>query len=159
MLLRTGCDVAEGDVLSKMDDDNWHGEHYIGDLVDALAYTDADIVGKFACYTYLGARNVMALRFPEAEHRYNDLVQGGTITFRRSVLEKVTFPDLPRAVDTGFLRAAGEAGIKVYSADRFNFVSVREPDTAEHTWKISEDELLLRGVAQVFGRAFEHAAA
>ena len=98
------------------------------------------------------------LRFPEAEHRYVKLVQGGTIVVRRSTATELRFDDLPRRVDTTFLHKVGAAGGSVYSADRYNFVSVRRADSAGHTWKVTEQQLLAGRTNLLFyGEPYTHA--
>ncbi|HEX2499318.1 MAG TPA: glycosyltransferase, partial [Actinomycetes bacterium] len=76
--LNLGVDAADGDYLAKMDDDNFYGRHYLRDLVRAFAYTDAAAVGKWAHLVHLEGSKATLLRFGHAEHRYTDLVQGGT---------------------------------------------------------------------------------
>jgi hypothetical protein len=158
-VMNLGCEAAEGDYISKMDDDNFYAPHYCEDLMHAFTYADAGIVGKWAVYTYLGSTETMILRFPDREHRYVNLVQGGTLTMPKGLWSEQRFLELPRAIDTQFLRAARANGVRIYSADRFNYVSVRAADTADHTWKISDEALLANGVAQVFSATFDHVVA
>lgn len=140
--MNLGVDAASGEVVTKMDDDNHYGAHYLLDLVRAFRWTDATVVGKWAHYMHLESSGAVVLRFPEQEHRYTDLVQGGTLTVRREDARRLRFEDVPRAVDTTFLTKVRDAGGKVYAADRFNFVSVRRPDPSGHTWTITETDLL-----------------
>jgi spore maturation protein CgeB len=152
-----GVAAASGDVVAKMDDDNHYGPNYLLDLVRAFDWTDAAVVGKWAHYAHLQGSNAVLLRFPDAEHRYVELVQGGTLTVRRETARALGFGNLPRAVDTTFLSRVREAGGRVYSADRFNFVSVRQADVAGHTWQIGDGELLAkRGRLCFYGDPREH---
>lgn len=155
--MNLGCEAAQGAILSKMDDDNFYGANYLEDLVHAFGYTEADVVGKWAVYTLLESTRTLLLRYGEHEHRYTTLVQGGTLTTRRETWEDLRFPDLPRSVDTMYLRAVADAGGKTYSADRFNFVSIRGGDQGDHTWQIADEELLTRGgVVHVYGANLDH---
>ncbi len=156
--MNVGVDAADGEFVAKMDDDNFYGRHYLRDLVRAFDYTSAEVVGKWAHLTHLEGSGATLLRFPQAEHRYVTLVQGGTIVVRRSTAAKLRFEDLPRRVDTTFLDKVRAAGGSVYSADRFNFVSVRRSDPARHTWKITEAELLAGQARLLFyGEPYFHA--
>jgi Glycosyl transferases group 1/Glycosyl transferase family 2 len=156
--LNLGVDAADGDYLAKMDDDNFYGRHYLRDLVRAFAYTGAAAVGKWAHLVHLEGSKATLLRFGHAEHRYTDLVQGGTIMTERATAARVRFEDLPRRVDTTFLDKIRAAGGSVYSADRFNFVSIRRADPGSHTWTITERQLLARRARLLFyGEPFEHA--
>ncbi len=140
--MNLGVDAASGEIVTKMDDDNHYGVHYLLDLVRAFSWTDAVVIGKWAHYVHLESTGAVVLRFPEHEQRYVDLVQGGTLTVRRDDARRLRFEDVPRAVDTTFLTKVRDAGGRVYAADRFNFVSVRRPDPSGHTWTISETDLL-----------------
>jgi spore maturation protein CgeB len=155
--MNLGVEAASGRYVAKMDDDNVYAAHYLRDLVRAFEYTEAVVVGKWAHYAHLSASGATLLRFPDAEHRYVSLVQGGTILVPREVAAKERFEDLPRRVDTTFLEKIQRAGGKVYSADRFNFVSMRSPTTDGHTWPITDMELLARRSELVFyGDATTH---
>jgi spore maturation protein CgeB len=156
--MNLGLDAADGEFVAKMDDDNWYGPHYLRDLVRAFSYTDADVVGKWAHLVHLQGSGATLLRFPEAEHRYVKLVQGGTIVARRSTAVRLRFDDLPRRVDTTFLGKVAAAGGRVYSADRFNFVSVRLADAGAHTWQITEEQMLAgRADLLFYGEPYTHA--
>lgn len=144
-LMNRGVAAASGHFIAKMDDDNYYGEHYLTDLVNAFRYTDAQVVGKWAHYVHIGDTDgPTLLRFADAEHRYVRLVQGGTIVTPREVAAELRFEDLPRRVDTTFLDKIHARGGRVYSADRFNFVSVRSADADGHTWTISTEDIIAR---------------
>jgi Glycosyl transferase family 2 len=142
--LNLGIDAAQGEFIAKMDDDNFYGRHYLTDLVAAFDYTDAGIVGKWAHYVWLRSTGAVVLRFKYAEHRYERLVQGGSILMKRDAAQALRFSDLPRGVDTDLLDRARLAGILTYSSDRFNFVSIRGTDRHAHTWAIADTGLLNR---------------
>lgn len=148
--MNLGVDAADGDLVAKVDDDNLYGVHYLTDLVRALDYAGAEVVGKWAHYVHLTATGANLLRFAEHEHRFTRLVQGGTLLARTDLVRELRFEDLPRRVDTTFLEKVHRAGGTVYAADRFNFVSVRASDPGSHTWTISERELLSRSTALPF---------
>lgn len=59
---------ASGDVVMRMDDDDWYGAHYIEDMVNALRFSGAGLVGKAATYIYFEAMDQTVLTFPEKEH-------------------------------------------------------------------------------------------
>lgn len=158
--MNLGVEAADGELVAKVDDDNFYGRHYLSDLVRALDYSGADVTGKWAHLVHLEQTGANLLRFAEHEHRFTDLVQGGTLLTRRDLATELLFEDLPRRVDTTFLHRVRRAGGTVYSADRFNFVSVRRADAGSHTWQISEKELLSRSSRLLFyGDPYSHAEA
>lgn len=149
-LMNLGVDVAAGRYTAKMDDDNYYGRHYLTDLVNAFDGTDAGIVGKWAHYVWLRSSDAVVLRYENFQNRYHQWVQGGSIVVRSDLAKDLRFSDIPRAVDTDFLNRAWAGGVRTYSADRFNFVSVRGADRAQHTWKVTDSEMMVGGARVCF---------
>ncbi|MDJ0316240.1 glycosyltransferase family protein [Arthrobacter antibioticus] len=146
--------ASSGEILTKMDDDDYYGPNYLADQLYALSYSRADIVGKQAHYMHLESSNATILRFGHKEHKFTSFVMGPTIMGNRSVFMRVPFPDVRSGEDTGFLRKAREAGMKIYSADRFNFCQAR--NSSGHTWKLREVEALATSELKFYGQATEH---
>ncbi|WP_420111369.1 glycosyltransferase family protein [Pseudactinotalea sp.] len=156
-LMNLGVDAADGEYVAKMDDDNFYGTHYLSDLLATFDFSGAEVAGKWAHFTHLEASGATFLRFPQAENRLTRLVQGGTLVLPRSVASALHFEDLPRRVDTTFLEKVASVGGTVYSADRYNFVSVRGAKVDGHTWKITDSELLAKPSAELFfGEPWTH---
>ncbi|GAB3548523.1 glycosyltransferase [Arthrobacter tumbae] len=147
-------EAAAGEVATKMDDDDYYAPHYLGDQLNALNYSAADVVGKQAHYMYLANRNATLLRFPQQEHRFTRLVMGPTILARRSVFRAHPFENVQRGEDTAFLNSVTTSGGSVYSADRFNYFQHRHG--VGHTWAVGIDELLASGQVQFFGTPHDH---
>lgn len=103
---------SSGAILTKMDDDDYYGPHYLRDQVNALMFSGADVVGKLAHYMYIQGRNVSIQRFKGMEHRFHHMVIGSTIMAKRSVFDRHRFPELGRGEDTAFLRSVSDAGAK-----------------------------------------------
>lgn len=159
-IMDLGVAAATGELVAKVDDDNFHGVHYLTDLVRALDYSGADVVGKWAHLVHLESSGATLLRFAHAEHRFVEQVQGGTILTTRELAREVGFGDLPRGVDTAFLAEVRRRGGTVYAADRFNFVSVRRADPGSHTWQITDRQLMARSSQLLFyGVPWAHAEA
>ncbi|MFV0407356.1 MAG: glycosyltransferase [Propioniciclava sp.] len=146
--------VADADLVAKIDDDDFYGPNYLGDQLFALDYSSAEIVGKCAHYVHLVKSGIMALRFPEKEHRFSHFVMGATMVAQRAVVHDHPFPEVPAGEDSGFLRSVVAAGCRVYATDRFNFVEVR--GGSSHTWRITDAEVLASSVVRDFGTSFEH---
>lgn len=140
--MNLGVDAAGGQFIAKMDDDNIYGAHYLSDLLAAFSYTDAGIVGKWAHYVWLRSTGAVVLRYPDAEHRYERRIQGGSMLFAGDVARQVRFSDIPRAVDSDILDRSMTEGVRVYSGDRYNYVSVRGDDRHSHTWTVTDSTFL-----------------
>lgn len=136
--MNLGVDAAGGEFIAKMDDDNIYGPEFISDLVDAADMSGAEIVGKWAHYVWLRSIDAVVLRYPDSEHRFERRIQGGSMLFAGDLVRDLRFSDIPRAVDSDILDRARAAGSEIYSADRFNFVSVRESDPHQHTWTVAD---------------------
>lgn len=155
--MNLGVDAASGRYVAKMDDDNFYGAHYLADLVDAFSYTSAGIVGKWCHYVWLRSSGAVVLRYPDSEHRPERRIQGGSMVFDAEVVRQLRFADLPRAVDSDILDRAGELDVGIYSADRFNFVSVRGNDRLAHTWTVADATFMTKtGRLQFYGDPREH---
>lgn len=146
--------AAGGTILTKMDDDDYYGPHYLRDQVNALMYSGADVVGKLAHFMYIAGRNASLLRFDHLEHRFAHMVMGPTIMAKKRVFERHPFQEIGRGEDTAFLRSVTDAGGKIYSSDRYNYYQVRTG--SGHTWTASDDELLASGEVQFWGNPAEH---
>jgi hypothetical protein len=140
--MNLGVDAAEGAWVAKMDDDNYYGTHYLTDLVAAATTSAAPIVGKWAHYVWLRSTDTVVLRHADTEHTYQRRIQGGSMLFAGDLVRDLRFSDIPRAVDSDILDRAIAEGVKIWSADRFNFVSVRGDDRTSHTWTVADDVFL-----------------
>lgn len=146
--------ASTGDVLAKMDDDDYYGPHYLGDQLHALHYSGAEIVGKQAHYLYAASQDVTVLRFEHMEHRYTDFVMGPTLVGRREVFERIPFQARTTGEDTAFLAAVVDAGHRIYSGDRFNFRQYR--GAQGHTWSVADSHVLASGRVVMFGDSRAH---
>ncbi len=148
--MNLGVEAASGAYIAKMDDDNFYGERYLTDLVHAFDYTSAGIVGKWCHYVWLQATGAVVLRYPDSEHTVERRVQGGSMMFDAEVLRGIGFSDIPRAVDSDILDRATKEGVQIYSADRFNFVSIRGSDRHAHTWTVQDSTFMTKTGRLVF---------
>ena len=133
---------ASGVYIAKMDDDDHYGERYLSDMMLAAVYSNAEILGKGAYFAHVEGPDKMALREVRVDHQHTDSVAGASLTVRREVLERITFQNRNNGEDTAFLTEAVQAGCRIYSTDRFNYVMVRRADPAEHRWKVKDAEFL-----------------
>lgn len=141
---------VDADYVAKMDDDDLYGDHHLFESLMAADYARAEVVGKHAHFVHLAGAGATVLRFPEWEHRYTAFLSGPTIVARTDLARSVRFPDTTTGEDTGFLKAATEAGARLYSASRFGFVQ-RRGTGGPHTWGISDAEVLATGTIAHYG--------
>lgn len=154
--LNAAVEIADGDFITKMDDDDLYGAYYLFDQVSALRFSGASIVGKQAHYMYLAESEATLLRFAEREHRFTNLVMGPTMLGHSEVFKSNPFESRSRGEDTQFLRDVIDNGGTIYSSDRFNFMQMRGNEGQAHTWDVSDAELSATGSIQWFGRNDHH---
>ncbi len=131
-LLNEAARRATGDVLLKMDDDDWYGPDFVTDLLLARAHSGADVVGcppEFIFVEQLGL--TVRRRYPT--ERFGGVVAGGTMVVSRDAHDAVGgFRRMRRYVDAGFQQAIAAAGGVVYRAHGHGYVLRRAP--VGHTW-------------------------
>lgn len=128
--------------VAKFDDDDYYAPYYLTESLQAFQRTNADVIGKRAHYMYLSGSNTLILRFPHAENRPVTKIPGATLVIRREVLNKVQFPNQNVGEDDLFCVRSKRKGYKVYSAGKNNFVTIRRKNSYNHTWIISDKELI-----------------
>ncbi|MGM1045708.1 MAG: glycosyltransferase [Bacillota bacterium] len=128
--------------IAKFDDDDYYAPYYLKDSLQAFQKTNADILGKRAHYMYLRGSKTLILRFPHDENRPVTKIPGATLVIKRDVLNKVQFPNQSVGEDDLFCIRSKRKGYKVYSAGKYNFVAIRRKNSSNHTWIISDEELL-----------------
>lgn len=141
--LNEGLANSDAPYVTKFDDDNYYAPEFLTDLMNAFPYVGVEIIGKLSYFCYFEGSGTLALLCPGMENRYVRFVSGSGLVIRRSVFDSVRFGNKPQGSDSVFLRDCVRQGVRMYSADHFNYVYVRRASKARHTFKIS-DEVLLR---------------
>lgn len=140
-MLNRALDLCQGDLVAVMDAQDLYGEHYLADLARAFLFTTADIVGKAAYYAHLRDVAATVLRQPSAEYSYLPEVAGATLLARRAVLRSIGFADVSEGWDQVLMRQCRTDGVKVFSADRFGYVRLRDRDR----WLLGSAQLVTYG--------------
>lgn len=139
--LNETIESSSGDLLAKIDDDDFYGPAYVEDAVHAFDYSKADVVGKATQFTYMAEADETILRRPGQEDRVmNGSPTGASMLTTRRTWAEVRFPHRPRFVDSVFVRGARSIGATVYASSRWEFCYVR--NASGHTWEASTDALL-----------------
>lgn len=136
-VLNEACAAADGQVVTKMDDDDWYSEFHIEDLVLAREYSGAQLVGSPVEFTYLEGLDITTRRGQNGE-RYTNHVAGGTMMISRADLRAVGgWRIVSNAVDRGLIDAVLASGGNIYRTHGQNYVMHRRtPKSASgrHTW-------------------------
>lgn len=143
--------TAEGDIIFRMDDDDYYGANYSRDLLHALSFSGSQVVGKAESYIYFEESDSTVLTYIGHSHRHTDFIRGATFCGRREVFNLYKFPDARRGEDSDFLAQVRKDGGTVYSADRFNFLVRRRAAKDSHTWTVSDAKLFSSGEMRFIG--------
>jgi hypothetical protein len=141
-VLNQAAALAGGDYLAKWDDDDWYGPDHLADLLMAADYSGADVVGASGEFFYLEPlrttirRTTFASGAAYPSEVWADHIAGGTIMVPLAKFRDIGgFPGLPRAVDREFLKAAREAGARIYRTHGLGYM-LRRGLSDQHTWQL-----------------------
>ena len=139
-VLNAAALATSGDLVLKMDDDDWYARDTIADLVRAHAYSGAEVVGMPAEFHYLTEPDVTVARGHTSEV-YARFVAGGTLMIERALLREVGgFRSVRKFVDAQLLAGVTAAGGTIYRAHGLGYVLRR--NATGHTWQVDLDYLL-----------------
>ncbi len=135
-VLNEATSNATSSIVTKWDDDDWYGRGHLADVVDALDYAGATLVGKAAEFVYLESSDVLIRRDADRSERFSTRLAGGTFTISRDDLRRVGgWPDVRRHVDLALLESIRRAGGTTYRTHGFDYILMRRPsEGADHTW-------------------------
>ena len=153
--LNAGIEAASGEVITKMDDDDWYGREHLWDLMLALAYSGAELVGKGAEFVYLQEPDLTIRRFVGKAESSNRTLGGGSITMLRSAFDAVDgFRDLAHGEDQAIIDDLLEAGVRRWRTHGYGFLTHRHQG---NTWQAPPGYFLSRARAQRPGLALDWA--
>ena len=139
-VLNAAVAAAGGDLVLKMDDDDWYAPDFVADLLRARDYSGADLVGTADEFYYLAERDLTVQRRHPGEF-YTQWVAGGTLLLSRALLLEVGgFAPVPRHVDRHLLDALLAVGSTIYRTHGLGYVLRRNSDG--HTYDADLDKIL-----------------
>ncbi len=152
--LSSAARMAHHDLITKFDDDDFYAATHVQDLVAALHYSGADLVGGPQAWVYVEADDVTVRRpvggrtcRPESD---SDWVAGGTILLGRGTAESVGyFSDRARAVDQYIFGEVLRRGGRVFQKHSLGYTYVRAG--AGHTYEVDSAKYYEAVVAQYPG--------
>lgn len=144
---------ADGELLTKMDDDDYYSATHVWDLVLARMYSGAQVVGKALDWVYLSAADTTVFRPTYPAERFARFVAGGTMLISAGDLAQVGgWRPVARSVDRALLDRVLESGGLVYRTHGLGYVYVRSAaDGSANTSPVHEEHFLTKCVAQFPG--------
>jgi hypothetical protein len=149
--LNAGVEAASGELVTKMDDDDYYNTDHLWDLVLALEYSGADLVGKAAEFVYLAQIDVTVRQI---SHDVETRLAGGGMMMRRAPLvEEGGWPQRTRAEDLALIRSYDAAGRPIHRIPPHGYILNRHG--RDHTWRPAVDYFLFRSEGQWRGLRFD----
>ncbi|MGI8644824.1 MAG: glycosyltransferase [Nocardioides sp.] len=131
-VLDAAARAASGDLVLKMDDDDWYGPDVVSDLRWARRTSGAELVGMAAEFVYLEPLGLTVRRRTSVEAPAR-VVAGGTMLLDRGYLRALGgFRSVTRFVDAQLLAAVRRAGGGVHRTQGLGYVLRR--GATGHTW-------------------------
>ena len=148
-VLHAAASAASGDIVMKMDDDDWYAPDVVADLLLARAYSGAELVGMPDDLYYVEPTDE-TVRLGQPSEVYRQFVAGGTLMVDRGLLHEVGgFRSVRRHVDAELIAAVRAAGGATYRTHGLGYV-LRRTDSG-HTWQADLDDLRARAAQVVPG--------
>lgn len=143
--LQQASDHADGELITKIDDDDYYASEHVWDLVLARMYSGAQLVGKALDWIYLESDDVTAFRPVYPAESYSTFVAGGTLLISKADLNEVGgWRPVPKSVDRALIDSVKRAGALVYRTHGLGYVYVRHG--AEHTAVVRDEHFLTKTV-------------
>jgi len=140
------CDMADGALITKVDDDDIYGPAHIWDLVLARTVSGAQIVGKTLDWIRVESADVTVWRPEYRANEYCDFVAGGTMCLSAEDLRAVGgWRPVPKSIDRALLDRMLGAGGLVYRTHGLGYAYVRRG--MGHTAQVSDAHFLKRTIA------------
>lgn len=132
---------ADGELITKMDDDDYYGSNHLWDLVLARMYSGAQVVGKALDWIYLEGEDTTVFRPTYAAEKYSFFVAGGTILISRADLDGVGgWRPVSKSIDRALLECVKQAGGLIYRTHGLGYMYVRH--LAPHTASVASEHFL-----------------
>ncbi len=149
--LNAGVESSAGELVTKMDDDDYYSTEHLWDLVLALEYSGADLVGKAAEFVYLEEIDVTVR---QVSHDVDTRMAGGGMMAVKGPLQAIGgWPQRSRAEDLYLIRRFTGAGRPIRRIPPHGYILNRHG--VDHTWRPQVDYFLFRSERQWRGLGFE----
>lgn len=145
--MQQACDFAEGQLVTKVDDDDFYGPEHVWDLVLARMYSGAQVTGKALDWIRVESADVTVFRPTYAAEKFADFVAGGTMLISRQDLADIGgWLPVSKHIDRALLDAFLADGALVYRTTGLGYVYVRHG--VGHTAQVSDEHFLTKNAGR-----------
>lgn len=141
--LNFGFRQASYEVVAKFDDDDYYSPVYLGNALRLLKDTGADVVGKAGIFVYFKKDKLLTVFRPRINALFlknkRVFLAGGTLVFKKEILEKVQFQALNSGEDIQFQKDCLDRKISLYSGSINDYVLIRYLEDHQHSWQVVDE--------------------
>lgn len=132
--LNAGIHQCTGEIICRMDDDDWYSPQWVATAVAHLQETGADATGLSSAYFFKAAQDMTAANLWLWEYNGRQpYATGATQVFKRSIWEVNPYPAISEAEDAAFIAMAGRVKPIPAEIGRRLFVAmIHYGNTASH---------------------------
>ena len=131
-VLTVASSLASGELITKIDDDDFYGPEHVWDLVTARMFAGAQLVGKALDNIYLASEDATVFRPTYAAEKYAKFVAGGTMLISQADLREVGgWRPVPKSVDLALIERVTEHGGLIYRTHGHGYIYVRHAQDSE----------------------------
>ncbi|MGQ0623870.1 MAG: glycosyltransferase [Sporichthyaceae bacterium] len=131
--LNAGLARCSGELITKMDDDDWYGPHHLTDLVQAHEHSGAVLIGSGGYHLYLAEPDLTIRWTRVSTEADTDWVHGGTMLIAAADLRALgAWPAVRVGEDAHLIAAVLREGGAIYGIHDLGFTYYRGRD---HTWE------------------------
>lgn len=108
---------------------SYYGPEFIGDLINAFQYANADAVGKHTFYIYAKDSKKLYIAQPNNEYRFSKFINPHAMVINKSAFDRVKFTYSSDGPLIGEMKY--DDSLKIYASDRYNYVFESESISQE----------------------------
>lgn len=130
--LNEAIKLSTGEIISKFDDDDYYGKHYLTDMNYSMKISNADLVGKCAHMVYALETKELWVKFYKInyeDYTYQakkwNFICGGSLFFKKYLFEKCKFKESNTGEDSYFIDQVKQNKFTIYASDYFNYCYIR----------------------------------
>lgn len=141
--MQQACVAAEGQLITKIDDDDYYGPEHVWDLVLARMYSGAQVTGKALDWVRIDSADLTVFRPTYSAEKFADFVAGGTMLLSREDLIAIGgWRPVGKHIDRALLDAFLADGALVYRTSGLGYVYVRRG--SGHTAQVADEHFLTK---------------
>jgi glycosyltransferase involved in cell wall biosynthesis len=137
--LNDGFALASGDVIVRIDDDDWYAPGYLTSVVAAFSQVEADALGKLDYFAYVESLDAVIRLYEGRSEQYVGRVAGGSLAVLRERVAAIRFPEISLGEDVAYVQRCERAGLRVWATAPQGFLQFRGVG-ANHTWSIDDEQ-------------------